>query len=159
MFHNECQSTNTQSRILPGLRQLGAPAALAESLSAQTCGSAKQQPILTASKAHCARFPFREQRTMIRMRIIARSRLREFWERHAASRAPLSAWFNDVKTARWRTPQDVCARQLCGRQPHCVRRRWQPLSGGCAPQLHIRSRLHKVRGHTRRVRPDRRSNR
>lgn len=43
------------------------------------------------------------------MRIIARSRLREFWEVHPQAHAPLEAWYTLVKSATWRTPADVRA--------------------------------------------------
>lgn len=36
------------------------------------------------------------------MRIIARSTLRDFWEKHADAETPLKAWFGVVKQAEWK---------------------------------------------------------
>lgn len=44
------------------------------------------------------------------MRVISRKTLRDFYERHAASKAPLEAWFHEAKAAPWRTPKDISAR-------------------------------------------------
>ena len=44
------------------------------------------------------------------MRVIAKRRLREFWERHPAARAPLLAWFREVEREDWGTPAAVKAR-------------------------------------------------
>ena len=41
------------------------------------------------------------------MRIIARKKLRDFWERHLDSRQSLQAWYADVKRADWECPADV----------------------------------------------------
>jgi mRNA interferase HigB len=41
------------------------------------------------------------------MQIIAKSRLRDFWERHPQARKPLSEWYRLVNAARWDTPSDV----------------------------------------------------
>ena len=42
------------------------------------------------------------------MRIISRRKLREFWESgHAKAKGPLSAWFEEVKRAEWKSPQDI----------------------------------------------------
>ncbi|MEM8642262.1 MAG: type II toxin-antitoxin system HigB family toxin [Cyanobacteria bacterium P01_G01_bin.54] len=41
------------------------------------------------------------------MRIIARSTLREFWERHADAEQPLR--FQDVRRAAWQGPADIKA--------------------------------------------------
>ena len=41
------------------------------------------------------------------MRIIARSTLREFWEKYADAEKPLHDWYDLVKAADWKTPQDV----------------------------------------------------
>jgi mRNA interferase HigB len=46
------------------------------------------------------------------MRIIARSTLRDFWERSsrfADAKQPLLAWFRHVAKARWSAPSDVKA--------------------------------------------------
>ena len=44
------------------------------------------------------------------MRVIAKKRLREFWERHSAAREPLLAWFREVEREDWGTPAAVKAR-------------------------------------------------
>ncbi len=44
------------------------------------------------------------------MRVIAKKRLREFWERHPAAREPLLAWFREVKGEDWDTPAAVKAK-------------------------------------------------
>lgn len=41
------------------------------------------------------------------MRIIARKTLRDFYEHHADSKAPLDAWFHEALAARWSGPQDI----------------------------------------------------
>lgn len=41
------------------------------------------------------------------MRVIARGTLRDFYEKHAASKAPLAAWFHEVAQAVWHGPQDI----------------------------------------------------
>ncbi len=41
------------------------------------------------------------------MRIIARSTLRTFWQKHKDAEQPLKAWFAEAKRAFWRTPNDV----------------------------------------------------
>ena len=43
------------------------------------------------------------------MQIIAKSRLRDFWERHPQSRRPLSEWYKLVSSAKWSGPSDVKA--------------------------------------------------
>ena len=47
----------------------------------------------------------------MRVRIIARKTLREFWEEraHRDSEQPLRAWFAEVRKASWRTPADIKA--------------------------------------------------
>jgi mRNA interferase HigB len=44
------------------------------------------------------------------MRVISRKTLRDFYERHAAAKAPLESWFHEAKAAAWRTPKDISAR-------------------------------------------------
>ena len=44
------------------------------------------------------------------MRVIAKRRLREFWERHPAARQPLLAWFQEVEREDWNTPAAVKAK-------------------------------------------------
>ena len=41
------------------------------------------------------------------MRIIARSTLRAFWERHADAEQPLKAWFQDAFRMEWKSPTDI----------------------------------------------------
>ena len=41
------------------------------------------------------------------MRIIARSTLREFWQKYPDSEQSLKAWFYDVKSANWQRPSDI----------------------------------------------------
>jgi mRNA interferase HigB len=44
------------------------------------------------------------------MRVISRKTLRDFYQRHAAARAPLESWFHEAKAAAWKTPKDISAR-------------------------------------------------
>lgn len=41
------------------------------------------------------------------MRIIARSKLIEFWEKHPETEQPLKAWFARVKASDWKSLQEV----------------------------------------------------
>ncbi len=43
------------------------------------------------------------------MNVVARKTLVAFWRRHPAAEGPLSAWFEIVRGAEWRTPNDVRA--------------------------------------------------
>jgi len=43
------------------------------------------------------------------MRIVARSTLAAFWERHPETRAPLTHWLNIAKAARWASMAEVQA--------------------------------------------------
>ena len=43
----------------------------------------------------------------LRMRIIAKKTLRDFWERHPDAEEALKAWFHDAKHATWASPQDI----------------------------------------------------
>jgi mRNA interferase HigB len=44
------------------------------------------------------------------MRVISRKTLRDFYEKHAAAKAPLESWFHEAKAASWRSPKDISAR-------------------------------------------------
>ena len=41
------------------------------------------------------------------MRIIARSTLREFWQKYPDSEQSLKAWFYDVKSSNWQSPSEI----------------------------------------------------
>ena len=41
------------------------------------------------------------------MRIIARSTLRDFWDRHADSEQTLKSWFKEAENSDWAIPQDI----------------------------------------------------
>ncbi len=41
------------------------------------------------------------------MRIIARSTLRAYWQKHPDTEQPLKAWFDDTSRANWKTPSDI----------------------------------------------------
>jgi mRNA interferase HigB len=41
------------------------------------------------------------------MRIIARSTLREYWQKHPDIEQPLKAWFDDASRANWQSPSDI----------------------------------------------------
>lgn len=43
------------------------------------------------------------------MRVIAKSTLREFWEKHRDAEIPLKTWYALVDRADWQTTQDVKA--------------------------------------------------
>lgn len=40
-------------------------------------------------------------------RIIAKSTLREFWEKHSDSEQYLKTWYDTAKSAKWLSPNDV----------------------------------------------------
>lgn len=40
-------------------------------------------------------------------RIIAKSTLKEFWEKHADAEQYLKTWYDTAKTAKWSSPNDV----------------------------------------------------
>lgn len=41
------------------------------------------------------------------MRVIAKKRLREFWEQHPEARGPILAWFREVERENWGRPAAV----------------------------------------------------
>ena len=41
------------------------------------------------------------------MRIIARSTLRDFWEKHADAEDALRSWYQEAAQAEWKTPDDI----------------------------------------------------
>lgn len=41
------------------------------------------------------------------MRVIARKRLREFWNNHSDSEGALKAWFSEAENTKWRSPADI----------------------------------------------------
>ncbi|MBH8566578.1 type II toxin-antitoxin system HigB family toxin [Nostoc sp. CENA67] len=41
------------------------------------------------------------------MRIIARSTLRQFWEKHPDAEQPLKAWYDEASRAEWNSPSDI----------------------------------------------------
>lgn len=43
------------------------------------------------------------------MRIIAVKTLREFWKQHPSAEQPLKTWFEDVRGAQWKSPQELKA--------------------------------------------------
>ncbi len=43
------------------------------------------------------------------MRIIAKRRLREFWEKFPDSEQPLLSWYQEARAANWRQPSDIKA--------------------------------------------------
>lgn len=44
------------------------------------------------------------------MRIIAKKRLREFWELHGDVKEPLQAWYREVEKEDWDTPAKIKAK-------------------------------------------------
>jgi mRNA interferase HigB len=44
------------------------------------------------------------------VRVIARRTLKEFYEKHAAAKAPLESWFHEAKAASWANPSTIAAR-------------------------------------------------
>ena len=44
------------------------------------------------------------------MRIIARKKLRDYWDRHPESEQPLAAWYREVEQSDWSSPADVMER-------------------------------------------------
>lgn len=55
------------------------------------------------------------------MRVIAKSRLREFWEQHPDAKEPLEVWYREASAADWATPQDVKTRYRTASFPGCDR--------------------------------------
>lgn len=43
------------------------------------------------------------------MRVIALSKLRDFWQAHADAESPLRSWYAEVSRADWKTPADIKA--------------------------------------------------
>jgi mRNA interferase HigB len=41
------------------------------------------------------------------VRVIARKRLRQFWERHPDAKGPLQAWFTEVRKAKWTSTAQI----------------------------------------------------
>ena len=41
------------------------------------------------------------------MHVVAVKTLREFWEAHADSQAPLRAWYREAKAASWKSFEDI----------------------------------------------------
>lgn len=41
------------------------------------------------------------------MNVVARRTLQAFWLRHPRAKGPLVAWYDHVRAAEWRTPQDI----------------------------------------------------
>lgn len=41
------------------------------------------------------------------MRVIAVGTLKAFWENHPQAEQPLKAWYDEARTAKWRTSQDI----------------------------------------------------
>jgi len=41
------------------------------------------------------------------IRVIAKSTLRRYWEKHAETEQPLKTWFHTVEKATWLTPGDI----------------------------------------------------
>jgi mRNA interferase HigB len=41
------------------------------------------------------------------MRIIARNTLVQFWEKHPETKVPLARWYETVKAAAWKAPEEV----------------------------------------------------
>lgn len=41
------------------------------------------------------------------MRIIARSTLRNFWEKYSNAEQPLKAWFYEASRAQWKNPSEI----------------------------------------------------
>ena len=44
------------------------------------------------------------------MRVLFKSELHRFWQKHPDSRGALEAWLNDVERAQWEMPSQVTAR-------------------------------------------------
>lgn len=41
------------------------------------------------------------------MRIVAKSTLRKFWERHPEVENQLTAWYNEARKANWKSPNEI----------------------------------------------------
>ncbi len=41
------------------------------------------------------------------MQVVALRILRQFWERHAQSEAPIKFWYSQVAKAHWQSPADI----------------------------------------------------
>lgn len=41
------------------------------------------------------------------MRVIAKKRLVEYWQKHPETEQPLKAWYDETIKAEWQTPQDI----------------------------------------------------
>jgi mRNA interferase HigB len=63
------------------------------------------------------------------MRIIARSTLVTFWQKHPESKPSLERWYNMVKTASWHSMQDVTATFASAKNLNRERARFE-IAGG-----------------------------
>ena len=41
------------------------------------------------------------------MRVIAKKRLVEYWQKYPETEQPLKAWYDEVVQTEWQTPQDI----------------------------------------------------
>jgi mRNA interferase HigB len=41
------------------------------------------------------------------VRVLSRSTLRVFWEKHRGAQGPLRAWLEEAEAADWKSPQDI----------------------------------------------------
>jgi len=41
------------------------------------------------------------------MRVFSKKILRDYWEKHAAAKAGLQAWYEDALRVEWRSPADI----------------------------------------------------
>ena len=48
-------------------------------------------------------------RVYLAMRVISRKSLREFWGKHPDAEQPLKAWYQEARSAKWRTSAEVKA--------------------------------------------------
>ena len=41
------------------------------------------------------------------MRVISKKKLRDFWEKHSDSEQQLTAWYQEAKKAKWKSPDQI----------------------------------------------------
>jgi mRNA interferase HigB len=56
------------------------------------------------------------------MRLIAKKRLIEYWQKHPDTEQPLKAWADEVATSAWKTPQDIKRQHASA--SFLMRKRW-----------------------------------
>jgi mRNA interferase HigB len=65
--------------------------------------------LFRSNEQDCSSTHLPKWETLVQVRVIAKSSLKQFWERPgcADARGPLHSWYEVALKARWRRPQDI----------------------------------------------------